>query len=240
MSEAIDKANESKAEAEAKSKHLGTVDTHGGFGAGAGGGFGLNAPGHGPPPQSFAGKADGKKAIEISSDVVDAWKRIHDDAQPDGWLVMEYSADGKHLELKASGPGGLKDFKEQLVPDAVAWGGFRCYGVDKRGDVVAKRAKFVFVNWMPEGVSQVKKAKCGPHKGDVKQVLEGAHLDLMIETTDELMETDLINRLQAATGAHKPNGYEFEEGVFIEADYYGLGVGSDCKGETAGGGTGES
>ena len=33
----------------------------------------------------------------------------------------------------------------------------------------------------------------------------------------EFEETDLVSRLQAATGAHKPNGYEFNPGVVTSA-----------------------
>merc|ERR1712048_709856 len=77
------------------------------------------------------------------------------------------------------------------------------------------------------------KAKMGSHKGAMKCSLDGAHLDILCETLLDFDEKGLIKKMQAATGAHKPNGYEFEHGVFIEDDYYGLGIGKDCKGETA-------
>ena len=49
------------------------------------------------------------------------------------------------------------------------------------------------------------------------QVMVGAHIDIMAESVDEIEENDLVKRLQAATGAHKPNGYEFEAGVVTSA-----------------------
>lgn len=45
----------------------------------------------------------------------------------------------------------------------------------------------------------------------------GAHLDLSVDSPEDLTEHDCIVRLQAATGAHKPNGYEFEPGVVTSA-----------------------
>lgn len=204
-------------------------------GAGQGGGLGLNAPGFGPKVKHFAtGGATGQggnKAIVVSDEVKGAWQQVLDAGDPTAWVFCEYSGDGKRLELSNKGEGGLQSFKAALG-ESIAWGGFRCFGVDKRGGVECKRPKFVFVQYKPESASAMKKAKQGPHKGDVKDALMGAHLDVVVEHLADLDEELLITKLQAATGAHKPNGYEFEEGVFIEADFYGLGIGKDCKAES--------
>jgi hypothetical protein len=229
MSEAMEKAEASKAEAESKSAGLGVVQSAGGFVGGQGGGLGLNAPGAGPKVNHFAAKGT---AIPVADEVKAEWQKVMDDAHGQGWVVAEYAADGKSLQLQASGEGGMKEFKEQLSGDKLSWGAFRCWGVDKRGGTECKRTKFIFVQWMPEGVSQIKKAKMGSHKGAMKGALDGAHMDLLCESLDDFEEQGLMTKLQASTGAHKPNGYEFDEGVFLESDYYGLGIGKDCKSET--------
>merc|ERR1711920_1027671 len=146
-------------------------------------------------------------------------------------LYCKYTGDLKGLELSGTGNGGLEEFKKQ-VDDQMAWGGVRCYGVDKRGGTEVRRTKFIFVQVRPDAVSTIKKAKQAAHKGDVKTVISGAHLDLVVEKAAALDEQELITKLQAATGAHKPNGYEFDAGKFIEADFYGLGIGKDCQGES--------
>jgi len=204
-------------------------------GAGAGGGLGLNRPGFGPSVKHFAGGARGSgtaKTIVVEDEISAAWLKVKDDQDPLGWVVLHYSGDNKTLTLGASGDG-LKSFKDALPGENVAWGGFRCYGVDKRGGVECKRPKFVFVQSKPEGASAIKKARSAAHKGDVKEALPGAHLDVVAESMDDLDEQKLMTSLQSAAGAHKPNGYMFEEGCFLEADYYGLGIGKDCKGESA-------
>lgn len=233
-SEQIAKALASKEAAAAKGMNLGTVDSKSLAvgGAGAGGGLGLNRPGFGPKVKHFAGAPAGGQSFPIGTAVKDAWASVLDDKDPVAWVVCSYAPDGKSLDLKSKGEGGLQSFKAELGEE-LAWGGFRCYGVDRRGGLECKRPKFVFVQYKPEAVSMLKKAKQSSHKGDVKSVLTGAHLDVIVETLDDLDEQALITKLQAATGAHKPNGYEFEDGTFVEADYYGLGIGQDCKGETS-------
>lgn len=238
----MDKAQESKKTAEGRAKNLGKVNTDTGFGAGAGGGIGLNRPGFGPSVKHFAPRASSgsQKALTINPDIGDAWKQIQDDTNPLSWLICQYKEGStlKVLDLSASGNGGLNEFKTSLPADEIAWGIFRCHGVDKRGERECKRSKFVFVKWLPEGVSQIKKARTSAHKGEIKDCIDGAHLDMMAETVADLEPSILISKLQAATGAHKPNGYAFEDGEFLEADFYGLGIGSDCKGETSTGSTG--
>lgn len=51
-----------------------------------------------------------------------------------------------------------------------------------------------------------------------EKVCTGSHVDLQVDSPDDITETDLVQRLQAATGAHKPNGYEFELGVITSAE----------------------
>ena len=203
--------------------------------AGAGGGFGHNAPGFGPKVTHFAGASKGgKKAVDVTDEVTNAWDLMLDDSDPTSWMVAVYSSNGKKVEFKSKGEGGLKGMIAELPEDLVAWAGFRCYGVDKRGTVVCKRPKFVFVMYKPENASAMKKAKMAPHKGAVKEAMQGAHMDVDVyDIAEDLEEKSLIDKLQSACGAHKPNGYEFEEDVFISADFYGLGIGKDAKGETA-------
>jgi len=225
------RAAASRAAATAKGSGLGTVKNTMAFGAGAGGGFGLNAPGFGKPVQSFSGTGEKKKQITVNQEIVDTWLKVLDDDAPTTWIYCKYSAD-KKLDLAASGEGGLTEFKAQ-IGEEMAWGGFLCHGVDKRGGTEVRRKKLVFVQVRPESLSMVKKGKMTSHQADVKGAIIGTHLDIAVESVAELDEQNLIKKLQAATGAHKPNGYEFDPGNFLEADFYGLGIGKDCKGETA-------
>lgn len=230
MSEMMDKAAASQSKSAAQSAGLGLVGNTMSSGSGAGGGFGLNAPGAGPKVKHFASGGGGRKTVAVDDAVATAWSKVLDDDQSDGFVIASYAPGNKSLVLKETGAFGLDAFRKALGDGSQClWGGFKCLGVDNRGSVVCKRPKFVFVQYMPSGASVMQRAKMGTHKGAVKDALKGAHLDVTAETVEDLDEADLCKRLQAATGAHKPNGYEFETDVFVASDFYGLGIGKDCK-----------
>jgi len=210
------------------------VHTSGGIeGAGAGGGLGLNAPGAGPKVTHFAGGGGGKRKDrpDIPEDIAQKWESILSDEGPCCYMLAIYSSNGKSLELVASGPEegpdglgkcGMDMFKNELsnYSDKAGWGGFRCNAVDNRQNTISKRAKIIFVQWMPENAPAMRKAKMGPHKGAMKETFTGAHCDIVVEKPEDIDAAELVKTLQAATGAHKPNGYEFNVGEITDADYY--------------------
>lgn len=195
-----------------------------GLGSGAGGGFGLNAVGPPPNVTHFAAKGGKKDGPNITPDCESSWNSLIGPTDVDifGWVLCEYDSSGKTVELKQKGSGGLQEFKSALKDaNGVAWGGFRCNGVDSRGSVVCKRPKFVFVQYIPSTAPAMRRAKMGSHKGALKAAFDKAHMDVVVEDIEEDLNCDrLAERLQSATGAHKPNGYEFDKDVITNADYY--------------------
>lgn len=194
-----------------------------GQGAGAGGGLGLSAVAN-PKVNHFAAKGSKGSGPGLSADMGPCWQNIIGPTTTEnfGWLLCEYDATGKNVELKDKGEGGLADFKAALVKcEGCAWGGFRCYGVDNRGNVICKRPKFVFVQYMPASAPPMRRAKMGSHKGALKECFDKAHVDVCVtDANEDLTPEFLAEKLQSATGAHKPNGYEFDVGVITDADYY--------------------
>ncbi len=156
-----------------------------------------------------------------------------EDSDPTHFVIGSYGPTGKTLEFFKKGDGRLADFIAalgELGDDKIGWGGFRCYGVDDRGTTVSKRAKIVFVQYMPPNAPAMKKAKMGSQKGAAKAAFDKAHMDILVEDpAEDLIKDELVKSLQAATGAHKPNGYEFEVDEFVNADYYNRGIGKAAK-----------
>ena len=80
-------------------------------------------------------------------------------------MIGGYSSDYKSLELVSSGPGRLSDFiaalKSELGDSKIGWGGFRCYGVDDRGNTVSKRAKIGEIRVAVEGPCRSEKSSLG-------------------------------------------------------------------------------
>lgn len=205
------------------------VRTSGGIeGAGAGGGLGLNAPGAGPKVTHFAAGGSKSDGPSMPAELEEAWNNLLADDNCTCVVFATYSGT-KALQMAFVGPEegppggcGLDLLKTQLreADTACGWAGFRCNAVDNRQNTISKRSKVVFVQWMPDGAAAMRKARMGSHKGAMKQVMHGSHCDVLVTDVDELTPAMLVNTLQAATGAHKPNGYEFNEGEVTDADYY--------------------
>ncbi len=74
----------------------------------------------------------------------------------------------------------MPEFLENLPATEIIWGGFKVVGVDDRGNTVSRRPKFISVKYLPvEGVSTMKRARAGGHKGQVKQIMD-AHIDIEV------------------------------------------------------------
>jgi hypothetical protein len=198
------KSKASKAAATSKSAGLGTLSqSQALMGAGAGGGYGMNKPGflkvqHWAP----AANAGGKKDVNVDPSVTATWEHMLDDNSPVTWMLAQYDASGKNITMKGSGPGGLKALTANLTDGVCAWGGFRCYGVDKRGSLVVRRPKIVFVMYKPNGAPAMRKAKMASHKGTLKGEMQGAHMDLTAESHEEFDEQELIVKLQVQHTAY--------------------------------------
>lgn len=102
----------------------------------------------------------------------------------------------------------MPEFISSLPTDDIVWGAFKVVGVDDRGNTVSRRPKFIFVKYLPTTVPTMRRARAGGHKGAVKQVIDG-HIDIEIESPEELTEDIVIAKLRASGGAHQPTGYEF-------------------------------
>lgn len=162
-------------------------------------------------------------SIPVDEKVEGVWKQILKDDAPVGWVVLKYSDDGKSINLHKQGDGVAMEaftscLKDDIGDAAAAWGAFRCNAVDERGSVTCKRPKFLFVQYMPDNLPGMRKAKMGSHKGTMKDILTGCHADMLVcDVVEDLDKTELVKKLQAATGAHKPNGYEFDDGTITPA-----------------------
>lgn len=75
----------------------------------------------------------------------------------------------------------MPEFISKLPADDVVWGVFKVVGCDDRGNLVSRRAKWIFVKYLPAGAPAMRKARAGGHKGAIKQVIT-AHIDVEVGT----------------------------------------------------------
>ena len=130
--------------------------------------------------------------------LADAYRAVMNDNDPSNWAIIGYSADGKALRIVATGSGDYNEFVQAIsVKGEVLFGYVRVTS----GDSESKRAKFVFVSWIGEGVGALKKARVSVHKGFVKQIFANFAIEVAASDASELREGDILARVKKAGGA---------------------------------------
>jgi len=160
--------------------------------------------------KSFAfggGSPTGNADCDISSPAIkEAYEQVRDDEAPTNWMLMGYGSNKKALELYGSGTGGLEEFATKLKEDEVTYGYVRVIYGD------SQRSKFVFVTYVPEGLSGMNKAKANMHKPAVIAFVQYMHIEVYASTTAELDEPLIQAKLKAAAGANYGTGGEAPAG----------------------------
>ena len=75
------------------------------------------------------------------------WSAVTNPNDATNWVLLRF-ASKKVLEIAGSGQNGRAECVANLKEDEVMFGGFVVYGVDTRGGVTSKRAKFVHFAWV--------------------------------------------------------------------------------------------
>lgn len=89
-------------------------------------------------------------------------------------------------------------------------------GVDPKGGVVSRRAKFVFFQWVGPSVPAMKRMQASSAKAAVAGYFRGHHMSMEINERAELNAVDLEKRLRACGGAHQPDHFEFGTGSSLQ------------------------
>eukprot|EP00162_Nutomonas_longa_P023282 comp6910_c0_seq1/m.6885 comp6910_c0_seq1/g.6885 ORF comp6910_c0_seq1/g.6885 comp6910_c0_seq1/m.6885 type:complete len:149 (+) comp6910_c0_seq1:56-502(+) len=147
--------------------------------------------------------------VDVDASVKDGWADLADDKSSTSWVLFGYSDDGKKVLKSGSGEGGLSALLNGLEDDKVQFGGFRCNAVDNAEQTTRTSPKFVFVTWVGQNVGALKKAKTSFHKQAVAQVIAPIHLEMQVNTKDELSPEIIQKALIDNAGAHKPQRVEF-------------------------------
>ena len=112
-------------------------------------------------------------------------------------VVVNYTDDGKALQVKASGTDGLSGLKAALDDDGVYFGFLRLIS----GDTESKRAKFVFMTYSGANVSVLKRARVSVHKADIKRIFKDFAIEAAYDSLDDVNEAELEARVRKAGGA---------------------------------------
>lgn len=98
------------------------------------------------------------------------------------------------------------------------FGAFRVFGVDNRENVTSKRLKVVSFVYIPDTAGGVTRGKALAQRANFQKMLQGVAMDLDVGSDLKTLESkEIIKRLLAAGGAHKPTHYDFGGGQVEEA-----------------------
>ncbi|EKD03988.1 hypothetical protein A1Q2_01662 [Trichosporon asahii var. asahii CBS 8904] len=103
------------------------------------------------------------------------------------------------LVLSETGTGDLAEFASKLDPTKASFGFVR---VTYSNDDHSQRVKFAFVTWIGEQVKVMRRAKVSVHSSDVKNVIRSYSIEVSAESTDDLKEDDIVQRMRKAGGAN--------------------------------------
>jgi len=136
-------------------------------------------------------------ALQVGEDVRSAYDDVRSDATPTNWAALKYDASGNRISVAGTGSDGLHGLANEFAEGERAYGFLRVTS----GDELSARAKFVFITWVSEKVSPLKKARVSTDKAFVKEVVKDFALELHATSPADLHEDDILRQVKKASGA---------------------------------------
>ena len=131
--------------------------------------------------------------------IADTWKALGEKGAVENWMLLNF-VDKKKLQVLSKGKGGLSELKEQLKDDEVMFAILRVGAEDRKEALTSIRQKFMMITWIGPNVGIMKKAKVGPQREELINMLPGLQFFLGASELEEVDMTHLAARLLAAGG----------------------------------------
>jgi hypothetical protein len=127
------------------------------------------------------------------------YQDVVNDKTPTAWAVFGYeSKTSNKVVVQAKGEGGLDEVKAQFKEDECQFAYVRM----TTGDEESKRAKFLFLSWVGEKVSPLRRAKMSVHKADIKAIIRNFALEVHATTVDDINNERILAAMIKAGGAN--------------------------------------
>jgi len=125
-------------------------------------------------------------------------KNVRSNSQSNDWMLITYS-NKTELSLSGTGSGGLEELKSHLENDKVF------YGILRVQDSIDQSSfyRFIFINFVGNGVSPLTKGRIVSHKGSVNGFFEPFHSFLNLSDENELTSQLVQEKIQALKGSKK-------------------------------------
>lgn len=140
-----------------------------------------------------------KRMAQVSGDVENYYREVRNDKSNSDYVLLGY--EGNNIVVQSSGSG--TNWVDELKDNEAQFVFFRV----QTGDKESKRTKFVFLTWVGEQVSVLKKAKISIHKGDVKKVIRDFACEFHCTERADL-DVDKIRATVIKAGGANYNGQD--------------------------------
>eukprot|EP01129_Flabellula_baltica_P013217 TRINITY_DN60_c0_g1_i1.p1 TRINITY_DN60_c0_g1~~TRINITY_DN60_c0_g1_i1.p1 ORF type:complete len:153 (+),score=58.13 TRINITY_DN60_c0_g1_i1:137-595(+) len=137
---------------------------------------------------------------------MDLWQNVTSDQSEINWCILGVEND----EVVGVAEGtGIESLTAGFADDQIQWGVIRVEGVDSRGGLESRRAKYVQINWVGPSVTPMRKMKALSGKDLITAFLGSVGLTVDARDRDDIEVVDIAKSLIGAGGAHKPTYYDF-------------------------------
>ena len=136
-----------------------------------------------------------KQAVALPPELAEAIRRVRSDDDPTNWCLCGYdfAQPGMCLAMSGSGAGGLAELRARLSSESAYYGLART--TDNIDEKVQGAVKFVFVTFLGDGVSPMKRGKITTLKGTITEAFEPFHVELLNATSPEEVSDAAVQAL---------------------------------------------
>eukprot|EP01130_Rhizamoeba_saxonica_P019044 TRINITY_DN9760_c0_g1_i1.p1 TRINITY_DN9760_c0_g1~~TRINITY_DN9760_c0_g1_i1.p1 ORF type:complete len:512 (-),score=156.17 TRINITY_DN9760_c0_g1_i1:65-1600(-) len=126
---------------------------------------------------------------------------VRNDESPTNWCFLTYcgnrGAASQRLKFGGSGDGGLEELRGHLEDDQCIFALLRV--TDQIDDSIL--VKFVFINWLGNGVGRMQKARLSIHLAPIKTFIGQYHVDINCNSLDEVTAELVMGKVMDFSGS---------------------------------------
>eukprot|EP01113_Clastostelium_recurvatum_P039131 TRINITY_DN593_c0_g1_i2.p1 TRINITY_DN593_c0_g1~~TRINITY_DN593_c0_g1_i2.p1 ORF type:complete len:535 (-),score=200.03 TRINITY_DN593_c0_g1_i2:99-1625(-) len=149
------------------------------------------------------------------------------------WLLFGYEGgDSNTITLLGQGTGGVSELASHLNNTTVG------YGLVKEIERIdeSNTVKFAYINWTPDNIPRMLRARLGTHSGTIQDFLSPYHADIRATTIDEVTEDAVVLAIKKAAGtADHVRAVGGSSGGSSSSSSFRSGVASGAKTTATGG-----
>ncbi|GAB1610975.1 coactosin-like protein [Argonauta hians] len=137
--------------------------------------------------------------IQDKERIKSVYEDVRNDSTPTNWALLTYS--GNSVVTLKTGED-FEDFKSHFTNDDRFYGYLRV----ESGDEMSRRTKFVFITWVGNQVSVLKKAKVSTDKICVKDIMTNYAVEIFAQDVADVSYDVICTLVKNAGGANYGTG----------------------------------